>query len=88
MGFIITTTHDKFSSVKHQLGGCRSLEAMIWGIMGVIRIELQYLAMGSAGLAIDGGVGELQVNHNDFQVAGLGDWVMMGSYPLRESSAG
>lgn len=79
------TTHDKFSSVKHQLGGFCSLETMIWGIVVVMRIELQYLAMGCAGLATDGGVGELQVSHDDFQIVGLGDWVMMGSYPLRES---
>lgn len=51
----------------------------------MMRIELQYLAMGSAGLATECGVGELQVSHDDFQVAGQGDWVMMGSYPLRES---
>lgn len=47
--------------------------------MVVMRIELQYLAMGSVGLGIDGGVGELQVNYDHFQVAGLRDWVMMGS---------
>ena len=85
VGIVIMRAHDKSSSVKHQLGGCCSLETMTWGIMVVMRTELQYLATGSAGLAIDGGVGKLQVNHDDFQVAGLGAWVIMGSYPLRES---
>lgn len=53
------TTYDIFSSVRPQLGGYGCLETMIWGITVVMRIQLQYLALGSAGLAINGGVEEL-----------------------------